>query len=223
MSYNFEINPSHCNVLFFNLPCIPQKRGVELQEDICRISHTSLQKREREQQDNISDRPHKFRVFNPFKEIEKLPFSEDAIFCIDQDRLGSAEMGGEDEDILGTYGVGPCIVIIGMGVAENGKRVNTLYHWSGPEPDEDLNESAVEAIKCINHEMCKEYSVLDNTIRYYLIGSDKGSQNNLKALMEAGNIPRKNVRRLLKEIEGGWDIIIAEETIYYGASLLHPE
>lgn len=164
----------------------------------------------------------------------EIKYSDEQLF--DQDIIINVDGGGldviqednpdDDEPAIGTAGLGPCIAIIGIGFDDNGKRVSGLYHWTGPNQEQDPNKAAKVAFDVLNQRISDIVSRSDShidikQIKYFLLGSDEGSRQDLKALQTIGCIPEEHIVPIPYEVDGGWDVVIEDNTIYFGTQLIN--
>lgn len=155
------------------------------------------------------------------------PFNENEVIIVGGGSLDVIQENNPDdeESSIGTRGLGPCIAIIGIGFDNRGKRVSAMYHWTGPELDQDIDGAAENALDLIKNRICNVVELSKNHIdisqvQYFLLGSDSGSRRELGALQRIGNIPEKHIVPTPYEVDGGWDVLVKDDTIYFGTEII---
>lgn len=147
-------------------------------------------------------------------------FIDEDLFLLNTDRCGAIKVK-KGEDPVATVGVGPCIVIIAYGTSSSGKRVNGLYHWSGPCPDQSPNDSAVKAIEHLISNM-QVHKVSRDCMEFICLGGEEMSKKNQDALNELKSNYKiiSDVINFPYESEIGWDIVVDKNSIYYGVGIV---
>lgn len=152
-----------------------------------------------------------------------LSYSEDEAFVLKEDRYGATKVKKELEPI-GTVGVGPCIAIIAYGISSTGKRVNGIFHWSGPDPDEDPSVSAINALEKLMLSM-QDCKVPRSGVQLICMGGQEMSMKNQQTLNTLKNEYQivSDVINFPYESETGWDIVVDGDTVYYGVDIIKRE
>lgn len=147
-------------------------------------------------------------------------WEEDEILRAKENRMMISRVGARELPI-GTLGVGPAIAIVAMGNTASGRRVNGIYHWTGPNVNEDVDAAARNALETLSLQMLA-FHVMPNEMRFILVGGEECSRREQQALLNCRNIFSiySRVLNMPYENDYGWDIVVDNDTIYCGPLII---
>lgn len=149
-------------------------------------------------------------------------FDHKKIVMVDMDEVRAIQVDDDqNSQTIGTTGLGPCIAIVGVAFTEEGNQVTALYHWSGPQPNQKNNQAAKIALTKVDQCLYEKNQIVTQEVNFFLLGSDEGSRQNLKALQKIGKIPKTCIFPMPFEVEFGWSVAVKGNIIYFGTEIIY--